>query len=292
MNVFEAIFQAIIQGLTEFLPVSSSGHLSLAQHFLGINGESAVLYSVILHLGTLVAVFIAFRKLIGELVIEAGKLIKDAFTGKLFFKKETTSPNRWFIYMLFISLVPLLFFYFLSDFYTGIASDNDIIAEGIFFIITGALLFFADKVVRGHKKKKGITAKDALIVGIVQGIAPLPGISRSGSTISTALFCGFDIKTAISFSFIMGIPPILAGSALELKDALGAGSIDIPFWILLIGFVVATIVGFLAIKMVAWLATSNKFRIFAYYTFILGGITIILGIVEAITKTPIISLFK
>lgn len=292
MTIIEAIFQAIIQGLTEFLPVSSSGHLSLAQHFLGINGESAVLFSVILHLGTLVAVFIAFRTLIWELIIEAGKIIKDAFTGKLSFKKDNISPNRWFIFMLFISLIPLLFFYFLSDFYTSIASDNDIICEGIFFIITGFLLFFADKVVKGHKDKKDITAKNALIVGIVQGIAPLPGISRSGSTISTALFCGFNIKTAIAFSFIMGIPPILAGSALELKDAIEMGATDIPFLTLAIGFIVAAIVGFLAIKMVSWLATSNKFKMFAYYTFILGGITIVLGLIETITKTPILSFFK
>lgn len=294
MTILQGIVQAIVQGLTEFLPVSSSGHLSLLQHFFGISGESSLLFSVILHFGTLVAVFIAFRELIWELILEVISMFKDLFTGKFSFKRDKVSPNRWYIFMLFISLVPLLFFYQLSGLYERIATDNDIIAEGVCFLVTAILLYFTDKVVKGHKGKKDINLKDALIIGTMQGIAPLPGVSRSGSTIATGIFCGLSMETAVGFSFIMGIPPILAGGLLELKDAIKAPDTDIggSMMVMIVGFIVAAVVGLLAIRFVKWLAASNRFRIFAYYTCILGIVTILLGIIEAVTQTPIASFFK
>ena len=183
MSIFEALIQGIVQGLSEFLPISSSGHLSLLQYFFGISGEAAASYSILLHFGTLVAVFAAFYKTIWALILEFFKMVKDIFTRK--FSIKNASPERRMVLLLIVSEVPLLFFYFLSDFYTELSADNDIVVEGLCFLLTSVLLFISDRVVKGKKTAADMSFKDALVIGTVQGIAPLPGLSRSGSTIST-----------------------------------------------------------------------------------------------------------
>lgn len=267
MNIFDAIFQAIIQGLTEFLPVSSSGHLSLYQHFTGNNGEGALLVSVFLHLGTLVAVFIAFRDTIWALIKECYAMAKDILKRR--FKFREMNSERRLIFLLILSTAMLLPFYIFKDFFTGISEDGSIFIEGLCFLYTSAILFMADKHSYGRKNPKVITVKDSVTVGLFQGVALLPGVSRSGSTISAGLICGFTKDTAVRYAFILGIPAILGGSFIEAKDAFESG-ISIEPVPLLIGFVVAMIVGLLAIKMVSWLLKSNKFKIFSIYTAILG----------------------
>lgn len=278
MNIFEAIMQGIIQGLTEFLPVSSSGHLSLYQHFTGNSGEGALLFSAVLHLGTLVAVFTAFRKTIWELIKELGFMIKDIFTGK--FKWKEMNPPRRAIIMMIISLLMLIPFYIFKDFFEGVSEDSDIIVEGICFLYTATILFFSDRCVKGNKKFGDITVKNAVTVGAFQGVALLPGVSRSGSTISGGLFCGFERETAVQYSFIMGIPAILGGCLLQVKDAVDQKAMDIEPLNFAVGFIVSAIVGICAIKMVNWLVKSDKFKIFAVYTLILGVVVIGIGIFE------------
>lgn len=278
MNIFEAIMQGIIQGLTEFLPVSSSGHLSLYQHFTGNSGEGALLFSAVLHLGTLVAVFTAFRKTIWELIKELGFMIKDIFTGK-FKWKEMNSPRRAII-MMIISLLMLVPFYIFKDFFEGVSEDGDIIVEGICFLYTATILFLSDRCVKGNKKFGDITVKNAVTVGAFQGVALLPGVSRSGSTISGGLFCGFERETAVQYSFILGIPAILGGCLLQVKDAVDQKAMDIEPLNFAVGFIVSAIVGICAIKMVNWLVKSDKFKIFAVYTLILGVVVIGIGIFE------------
>ena len=278
MNIFEAIMQGIIQGLTEFLPVSSSGHLSLYQHFTGNSGEGALLFSAVLHLGTLVAVFTAFRKTIWELIKELGFMIKDIFTGK--FKWKEMNPPRRAIIMMIISLLMLIPFYIFKDFFEGVSEDSDIIVEGICFLYTATILFFSDRCVKGNKKFGDITVKNAVTVGAFQGVALLPGVSRSGSTISGGLFCGFERETAVQDSFILGIPAILGGCLLQVKDAVDQKAMDIEPLNFAVGFIVSAIVGICAIKMVNWLVKSDKFKIFAVYTLILGVVVIGIGIFE------------
>lgn len=278
MNIFEAIMQGIIQGLTEFLPVSSSGHLSLYQHFTGNSGEGALLFSAVLHLGTLVAVFTAFRKTIWELIKELGFMIKDIFTGK--FKWKEMNPPRRAIIMMIISLLMLIPFYISKDFFEGVSEDSDIIVEGICFLYTATILFFSDRCVKGNKKFGDITVKNAVTVGAFQGVALLPGVSRSGSTISGGLFCGFERETAVQYSFILGIPAILGGCLLQVKDAVDQKAMDIEPLNFAVGFIVSAIVGICAIKMVNWLVKSDKFKIFAVYTLILGVVVIGIGIFE------------
>ena len=278
MNIFEAIMQGIIQGLTEFLPVSSSGHLSLYQHFTGNSGEGALLFSAVLHLGTLVAVFTAFRKTIWELIKELGFMIKDIFAGK--FKWKEMNPPRRAIIMMIISLLMLIPFYIFKDFFEGVSEDSDIIVEGICFLYTATILFLSDRCVKGNKKFGDITVKNAVTVGAFQGVALLPGVSRSGSTISGGLFCGFERETAVQYSFILGIPAILGGCLLQVKDAVDQKAMDIEPLNFAVGFIVSAIVGICAIKMVNWLVKSDKFKIFAVYTLILGVVVIGIGIFE------------
>lgn len=280
MSIINAIFQAIIQGLTEFLPVSSSGHLSLFQHFTGSSGEGALMFSAVLHLGTLVAVFIAFWSTIWALIKEFFVMLKDIFTGK--FRWKTMNGERRMIIMLIISLLMLIPFYFFKDFFTGVAEDQSIMLEGFCFLYTAAILFLSDRCVKGKKEPKNINVRNAVTVGVFQGVALLPGVSRSGSTIASGLFCGFSRETAVQYAFILGIPAILGGGLLEIKDAM-ATDLQIEVLPYLIGFVVAAVVGVLAIKMVKWLIKTDKFKIFAYYTAILGIAVIAVSIYELVS---------
>ena len=286
MSMLETIVQAVIQGLTEFLPVSSSGHLSLYQHFTGNSGEGALLFSAVLHLGTLVAVFLAFRKLIIDLFFEFFRMCSDIIHKKFIWEKM--NPERRMIVMIIISTFMLVPFMFFKSWFEGIAEDTSIMAEGFCFLYTAAILFLSDKCTKGKKTKGDIVAKDAATVGFFQGVALLPGVSRSGSTISSGLFCGFDRPTAVAYSFVLGIPAILGGCLLEIVEALKSDeSAAVGFSNCAVGFVVAAVVGVCAIKMVDWLVRSDKFKVFSIYTGVLGVIVLFIAILELVRGTTI-----
>lgn len=290
MTILEAIIQGIIQGATEFLPVSSSGHLSLFQHFTGVTGDEAVFTTIALHIGTLVAVFIAFRKKIWALILEFFAIIKDIFTGRFSFK--VGSGNRRMILMIIVSILPLFIFYIFKDFFTAVSSDSDIIAEGICFLYTAVILTIGDRTAKKNAEKgiektaRETTAADALVIGFFQGVALLPGVSRSGSTISAGMMTGLKREDAVEYSFILGIPVILAGALSELLDISGGMTFEaVP---LLIGMAVAAVSGYFAIRLINWLMKTDRFRIFAVYTFILGLVVIGVGIYEHVTGTPVV----
>jgi len=280
MGYFDAIIQGIIQGLTEFLPVSSSGHLSLYQHFTGNAGEAGGIYAVLLHMGTLAAVILAFWPTIWRMIREFFLMLGEIFTGR--FDRKKMSPARHMMLLIILSLVPLLFFYFLSDFYTSLAQDNDIVVEGLCFLLTAGLLWLSDRCVKGDKNAATMTAKDALAMGVMQGIAPLPGLSRSGSTISVGLMMGVSRKQAVAFSFIMGLPAVLAANLLEVPEAL-SGAVDIAWGPALVGMLVALVFGLLAIKTVKWLVVNDRFGYFMWYLLALGVLTVGIGVYEHIT---------
>lgn len=266
MEILHAIIQAIIQGLTEFLPVSSSGHLRLYQSMTGQNVEEGTFLLVILHLGTLVAVFIAFWDTIWPLIKEFFALVKDVFTGK--FKWSTMNPERRMILMLIISLVLLVPFYLIKDVFENIS----LLIMALCFLYTSVILFFANRVKNNTKTIGEMTVKDAIVVGLFQCVALFPGVSRSGSTISGGLFSGLDKETAVRYSFVLGIPAILGGCLSELGDALNGGiQVNIPAT--LIGFVVSALVGIGAIKLVKWLIKSDNFHVFSIYTFLVSIFT-------------------
>ena len=285
MSIFDAVIQGIIQGLTEFLPVSSSGHLSIYQHFTGNSGEAAGVYSILLHLGTLLAVAIAFWKELFDMIKEFFSMAKEIVTGK--FDKNNMTGSRRLIFLFIISLLPLCFFYFISDFYNSLSTDNDIVVEGLCFLLTAALLIVSGKCVKkGGTTAENMSWKQALGMGIAQGIAPLPGLSRSGSTISTGLILGVSREQAVAFSFIMGVPAVLAANILEVPAAI-SGEVEINWIAAIIGMAVSLIVGIAAIKTVKLLVKNDKFTKFAWYLIPLGLLITGIGIFEHITGVVI-----
>lgn len=288
-EIINAIIQGIIQGLTEFLPVSSSGHLSLYQHLTGSSGEGALTFSLMLHVGTLVAVFAAYWKQIWAMVAEFFRMIGDIFTGK--FRFSECNENRKAVIMIIVALLPLFGFYFLKGFFTSVAEDNDIIIEGCCFLFTGIMLFIASRCSGCVKTGKDMKTKDALVVGVFQGIAMLPGVSRSGSTISSGMIMGLSREFAVQFSFILGIPVIMVSAALDFKDAVEQG-MQFNWLPIIVGMVTAAIVGYCAIALIRWLVKKDRFIIFSYYTLILGVLVVAAGIAENIKGQNIVQIIS
>lgn len=277
MNYILIALQGVLQGLTEFLPVSSSGHLSVLGEFID-TGEENLLVIAVLHLGTLLAVLIAFREIILGMIKEFFLTIADVFTGK--FKWKVMNDNRKMMFMTIIAtsiLIPV--YIYIKDYFTAPLGDGDIIFEGCAFIFTAILLFISDACVKGVKTGKDMKVTDALTVGLLQCVALFPGVSRSGSTITGGLLCGLSRQTAVAFSFILGIPAILGGGILELREAMKS-DIELNYAELALGFAVAAFVGFFAIKLVKLLVKKEKFKVFGVYTAILGVLCIVWGVLE------------
>ena len=277
MTIFDAVMQGIIQGLTEFLPISSDGHLSIYQHFTGNYGESALIFTLMLHLGTLIAVFITYRQTIGQLIAEGFSMIYDLFKGRLF--KVKPSNNRKMIYMLILTTLPLFGFVLIKDFITSFAEDSDIIVEGLCFLFTATMLFLAAKCVKGRKGPREMTVVDALIIGVFQGLAILPGVSRSGSTISSGLLLGYSKDYMVTYSFILSIPAILGACVLDIPEIIAAGMVY-SWPVIIAGLISSALIGFVAIKLIRYLVVNDKFIIFSYYTFILGTVVFLIGLAE------------
>ncbi len=283
MGYINAIIQGIIQGLTEFLPVSSSGHLSVFQYLTGQSSSASAGFSVLLHFGTLIAVIIAFRRRIMSLITEFFRMLFDFFRyGKPQRLARKRYESRRMIIMLIIALIPLVLVYFIKDSIEALASNQSIVEEGIFFLITSFLLFLACRKGTGKKKASQMRVSDAVAVGIAQAVAPLPGISRSGSTICVALIRGMEKEYAVEFSFILGIPAVLAANVLEFLDIIKQG-MQFETGPVIAGVAAAVVFGLLAIKLVKWMAANNRFMIFAIYTLIIGVATLTAGIVDMIT---------
>ena len=272
MSFLDAVWQGILQGLTEFLPVSSSGHLAVYQELFTESGSSTFM-TVMLHFGTLVAVFIAFRKTIWALIKEFFVMVGDLFKGKKIF--QNMGPERRMICMLVLSLCPLLVIYPLIKLtpLDDLLDHPPLIMVGICFLITSAVLFFSDRCTKENVNKGNTLPRQAFFVGGMQCIALLPGVSRSGSTVCGGLFCGFNREYAVEYSFILGIPAVLGAFLSELLDVLtGEAGVLVTHEIpaILLGMVISAVVGLGAIWMVKWLVRTRKFKIFALYTLILG----------------------
>lgn len=289
MDILKAILMGILQGVTEFLPVSSSGHLSLFRHFFKVESETSGLFSAMLHIGTLVAVFVAFYRPIYELFCEFIQCIKDIFAKKFTFNLSKMSPVRRLLFMFVISCVPLLLLLLpvgggknVMDAVEVFSTDNSILAEGICFIITGFMLLLGTAVTENTAHYRNIGPLTAFFIGVAQFFAAcFPGISRSGSTISTGLCCRVSKKNMVRYSFILSIPAVLASGLVEFKDALKSEEI-IPVAPLAVGVVTSAVVGLFAIRLLQYLLKKNKFKYFGYYCAALGVIVTVIGVVEKI----------
>ena len=227
MSYFEAIILGLVQGLAEFLPISSSGHLALLQQAFGIHEDKVLLFAVLLHVGTLISVFIVYWKDIWELIVELCLTIRDLCTGKGLRLAER--PIRKLGVMIIVATIPtaiigLVF----SDFFDSLY--NSVIPIGVGLIITGFLLIFAEKKGEGNRGIQQMNFRNAIFIGLVQGVAICPGISRSGSTLFGSLICNLDRKFAVKFVFLISIPSILGSAVLEAPAALEAGVMAVLCW--------------------------------------------------------------
>lgn len=273
MSVFSAVLLGFIQGAAEFLPISSSGHLAIAEHLLGAKGISDIpeFFDVLLHLGTLVAVFAAYWSEIRDMILEFFRGIDDIVHHST---PSRVPPARRMILLVILGTLPLFLVLPIKDTIEKLA-DNMYFVGGA-LIVTGVLLWLCDRVRRGKKSEKNARISEVLLVGCAQAIATCPGISRSGMTITSGCFLGFERSFAVRFSFILSIPAVLGANILALKDAIEAGVDWNAVPVYCIGVAVAAVVGYLCIRLLRYVADKGRFGGFAYYCWAVGVMTLVL----------------
>ncbi|MDD3920505.1 MAG: undecaprenyl-diphosphate phosphatase [Eubacteriales bacterium] len=247
MSILQAAILGFVQGLTEFLPVSSSGHLVLLHNIFGLE-EGTLFFSIMLHVGTLIAVCIVYRKQLWQMLCH---------------------PFQHKVYMLLLALIPTVLIALLfNDFFEAAYSGTYL---GAGFLLTAIILTVSERIkLKTTKTTETMKWYDALLIGTIQGVAIMPGVSRSGSTISGALFSGLDRNSAADFSFLLSIPAILGSLVLEVPDVLEAGLSSINWATVLVGMVIAAVSGYFAVRWMLTLIKSKKLWPFALYTAILG----------------------
>lgn len=267
MTILEAIVLGILQGITEFLPVSSSGHLVLMQRFLGIK-ESQVFFDVMLHFGTLGAVIIVYHQLIGSLIRTGFSTLFQADFYRHPRLTVTNTPHLKLIWLLLLGSIPTgLIALLFRDTLESIFGKPMVVAGML--VITGLILQLSRF---GQKRRQTGTPLQAWhtpLIGIAQGLAIIPGISRSGSTISLSLLLGLSSQTAAQYSFLLSIPAILGAVVLKLKDA---EAITIAPTVIVVGALTSFIVGYIALRFLLAMLNRGKFSVFSYYCFALGVI--------------------
>jgi len=270
MSIVQAIILGFIQGMTEFLPVSSSGHLAIMQNVFGINTESGVLFDVLLHVATLVSICIVFRKDVIMLIREFFGMAADLFRKiKDPYIVIVNSSYRKFVMLIIISTVATGVLGIAAKDFVEYAAGSLLIV-GICLIVTAIVLFLADMAGDGRKGAKSASYLNAFEIGMAQGVATLPGISRSGATITACLLCGFKKEFAVKYSFLMSIPAILGAAVLELKDISKADLSGSMLLNSLVGMLVAGSVGYVALKVMIAVVKNKKYIFFSIYCFVIG----------------------
>lgn len=287
MSLFESIIMGIVQGIAEFLPISSSGHLAIFKAIFNLK-EVGLTYDILLHLGTLVAVFVVYWSDIWKLILEGLGIIADVCKNIVrFVQKHATykeveyvkivnSAYRKFVMLIIVSTIPTGIIGVIFKKLFNLDSPS-LIIPGIGLLITALMLYVVDELPAGKKGPKEVGYFNAIFLGIAQGIATLPGISRSGTTITAGVVNGFDRKFAVKYSFIMSIPAILGACVMDVKDLFDgseslSGTQGLNYFV---GAVVAAVVGFFCIKTLLVLFKNRKMKYFSYYCFVMGAIAIV-----------------
>ena len=284
MSLLQSILMGLIQGLTEFLPVSSSGHLALFKILFHVNTDTGLLFDVLLHIGTLIAVFVVYYKDIFRLVKEFILIVSDCIynltvlvgrgsRGEKRYRRIVCNGYRKFVMLIIVSTIPTGIIGYVGGDLVSAASEI-LLIPGICLVVTALLLFICDRAKEGHKKPKQVSYANAFIVGICQGIATLPGISRSGTTITACVLSGFDRKFAVKYSFILSIPAILGALVLQLKDIGDVAITSAETGYYVIGMLVAAVVGYICIKTMLVVVRNRKFKYFAIYCLAIGALSI------------------
>ncbi len=276
MSVGNAILLGLVQGITEFLPVSSSGHLSILNNLFGLttaeNGH--LLFDVLLHLGTLISILVVYGQDVKDMVVETLSLMNLGPQSGL---QRDRKPGARLFFMIVIATLPLLLILPIKDLLEGLYDKSIFI--GVALILTGCMLYVSDRMTPGTKNVGGMTLLDALIIGLCQCVAVIPGLSRSGTTITAGIATGLKRDFAVKFSFLLSIPAVLGANILSLIDAFRDG-VDwslVPAY--LIGMAAAMISGIVAIELLKYIARRGKFGGFAYYCWVVGALSIILTMI-------------
>lgn len=278
--LFKSLILGIIQGLAEFLPISSSGHLAILHKAVKFDTGSNLFFDVILHLGTLFAIFVYFRKDIFGILISLKKVFAKWRNGSnLKSQYENDKDFRLFTFIFFGSIPTAVIGIIFKDYFEDFAKNITYVGIALLFTAFMLLLFELKK--KATKTITKMTILDSFIIGTIQGIAIIPGISRSGSTISTAKILGIDKEVAARYSFLLSIPAVGGAFLLELKDALSSG-IQIDFLTVTIGFVASFVVGILSLKFLVWLIKKASLKIFVAYCSIIGILAIYASIANLI----------
>lgn len=289
MPIWKAVILGVIQGLAEFLPISSSGHLAIIREVMHVDLESGgMFFDVMLHLGTLVAIFIAFWGDISRMIAEGFHILGDICYnivtwirclagGQGKYHRIIRSSYRKFVMMVIVSTIPTGIIGILIKDTVEVASSL-IIVPGICLLITAVFLMIADLADQGDKRPREATYKDAGMIGIAQGLAAMPGLSRSGTTITACLLCGFEKRFAVKYSFIMSIPAVLGAVVLELKDVEKLSLTIAEVLPCAIAAVIAAIVGYLSICIMVRLVQNKNYRFFVVYCGLAGLFAIGYGI--------------
>lgn len=273
------MFLGLVQGITEFLPVSSSGHLSILQNLFGLeySEEGNLLFDVLLHLGTLISICLVYRAEIKAMLSDGLEFLRMRGESDTDEPVVMKPPARVLLFIL-IATIPMFITLFFSNSVERLFSNTGFI--GFALLVTGGILFVSDKYVqKGNKTEKTITLADALIIGLSQAVAILPGLSRSGTTISVGVSRGLNGTFAVRFSLLLSIPAVLGATVISLFKAIRNGVNFALFPTYLLGFIIATVVGFFAIQLIRQLMKKGSFGKFAYYCWAVGALAIILSIV-------------
>jgi len=273
MTYLMSVVLGFVQGVAEFLPISSSGHLSLLQTWFGME-EPDNLFNVLLHFATLIAVCVVYWRDIVDMITEFFRGV-----GSLFSRKGNSGPvppARRLVLMVILGTLPLVLVLPIEDKVESLGGSN--IFVGIALLFTGAILFVSDRMARGRKNARTATVTDALLVGCAQAVAVIPGLSRSGCTISAGMALGFDRTFAVRYSFLLSLPAVLGATLLKVLDVVKDGIDPALLPMYLVGMVVAGVVGYFSIRLVNLLAQKNKFGKFAYYCWAIGIVAIVLEI--------------
>lgn len=274
LDIISAIILGAVQGLSEFLPISSSGHLVLVPHILGV--ETGLAFDTILHIGTLVAIFTFFWKDIVNLIKGFILSLIDLTDGIDVFKRGLKDvPEKRFAWLIIIGTIPTgIIGILLKDAIETIFRGT--LFVGVFLIVTAIILYYSERHSSGQITQRDMSFKQALIIGICQGLAVFPGISRSGSTIASGLCLGLNREYAARYSFLLSIPAVIGAGLIQIKDM---ATLDASMTVLVAGFLSSVIFGYFSIKLLMKMIKGWSLDIFAYYCTIVGIITIILSVI-------------
>ena len=274
MSMWEAVLLGLVQGIAEFLPISSSGHLSIVNNLFKISEEGHMFFDVLLHLGTLASIFIVYWQDIKDMFYE---VISFANLGPLAGQPRERYPQARTFLMIVMATLPLVLILPINDMIETLYYNNVFI--GVAIILTGCMLYVSDRMRPGKKTERSMTILDAVIIGLCQCVATIPGLSRSGATITAGIATGLDRTFAMKYSFLLSLPAVLGANLLSFIKAIGEESIEaslIPAYLL--GMLAAMLSGIAAISLMKLIAKKSKFGWFAYYCWGAGLLTIVLSL--------------